>query len=100
MDHFGATDHVSRGAAYEGTASERMFRYAASDKGPLLRSLTRTSMTKAVGLRVPTNAPDGFAANNIYVLKMLSLVPALHAPEILYHRWNQRPGGRIAGNQP
>jgi hypothetical protein len=94
VQHFGATSHLARSLAYEGAVVERLFRFvAASEKSPLLRSMSRTAMMRAAGARIPSTRGRGLGAHFDYVWRFLSLGPALHAPETLYHRWNQRQGG-------
>jgi hypothetical protein len=55
--------------------------------------MTRTAMLRMAGARIPSTRANAQGAHFDYVWQFLSLGPALHAPETLYHRWNQREGG-------
>jgi hypothetical protein len=97
MGHFGAPAAVSIGRDYEGGPVARLCTFLlAPDRGSPLRSLTRTSALRG-GLRMPTDAPDGFWANEPYLMRLIGAGPALRVPEILYTRWNRREGGLTAG---
>lgn len=97
MGHFGATDHVSVGLAYEGAAVQRLGAFlVAPERGSPLRSLTRTTVL-ARGARMPEDACAGLWANEPYLMRLLAAGPALHLPETLYYRWDQRSGGLTDG---
>lgn len=97
MDHFGAARPVSVGLAYEGTAAHRLATFLlAPDRGSPLRALTRSELLGR-GLRMPTGAVDGLWANEPYLMRLVAAGPALHVPETLYFRWNQREGGLTDG---
>lgn len=96
MAHFGGSEHVSVGRAYEGSAAQRLMTFLlAHERGSPLRSLTRSSALDK--LRLPTDATDGLWANEPYLMKLLAAGPALHLPERLYLRWDQRTGGLTDG---
>lgn len=96
MAHFGGGDHVSVGRAYEGSAVERLMTFLlAPDRGSPLRSLTRSSVLDR--LRMPTSAVGGLWANEPYLMRLLAAGPALHLPEQLYRRWDQRKGSLTDG---
>ena len=97
MDHFGAVRPVSAGLAYEGSAARRLGAFlVAPGRGSPLRSLTRSALLSD-GLRLPTGEIDGLWANEPYLMQLVAAGPALHVPEILYYRWNQREGGLTDG---
>lgn len=97
MDHFGASRPVSTGRDYEGSAAQRLAAFlVAPERGSPLRSLTRSSHL-AGGLRMPGHGPHGLWANEPYLMQLVAAGPALHLPEILYYRWNQREGGLTDG---
>ena len=97
MGHFGASDHVSRGVAYPDAAAHRLAWFlVAPERGSPLRSLTRARVLDA-GLRLPTDAVDGLWANEPYLFGLLAAGPAGHVQEILYRRWDKRPGGLTEG---
>ena len=97
MDHFGAPRPVSVGFAYEGTAARRLGAFlVAPERGSPLRSLTRSALL-ADGLRLPTGEIDGLWANEPYLMQLVAAGAAVHVPEILYYRWNQREGGLTDG---
>jgi hypothetical protein len=92
MGHFGASRHVSIGRGYTGSTAQRLVEFlVAPSRGSPLRSLTRTGMMGA-SFGLPTDA-GGFWANEPYLLNLLAAGPALHVPEVLYQRWDQRQGG-------
>lgn len=96
MAHFGGSAHVSVGRTYEGSATQRLMTFLlAPERGSPLRSLTRSSVLDR--LRMPTNAVSGLWANEPYLMKLLAAGPALHLPEQLYRRWDQRKGGLTDG---
>jgi hypothetical protein len=97
MGHFGASEHVSIGRDYEGGPVERLCTFLlAPTRGSPLRSLTRT-IAGGSGLRLPTDAPGGFWANEPYLMRLLAAGPALRVPEALYKRWDKREGGLTDG---
>ncbi len=98
MVHFGATRHRTPGLALDGTATERLFRFLETPSQPVfLRSMTRTEAARRVGLRFEHICGAGVGAHHVYDFHLLASGPALHAPEVLYHRWNNRPGGLTDG---
>ena len=97
MDHFGAARAVSVGFAYEGSVARRLGAFLVTpERGSPLRSLTRSALL-ADGLRLPTGEIDGLWANEPYLMRLVAAGPAVHVPEILYYRWNQREGGLTDG---
>lgn len=98
MVHFGATSHRTPGLALHGTATERLFGFLETPSQPVfLRSMTRTEAARGAGLRFEHICGAGIGAHHVYDLKLLAAGPALHSPEVLYHRWNNRPGGLTDG---
>lgn len=96
MARFGGSAHVSAGLTYEGSATQRLMTFLlAPERGSPLRSLTRSSVLDR--LRMPTNAVSGLWANEPYLMKLLAAGPALHFPEQLYWRWDQRKGSLTDG---
>lgn len=92
MGHFGASQHVSIGRRYSGSTAERLVEFlVVPSRGSPLRSLTRTAMM-GPDFGLPTDG-GGFWANEPYLLSLLAAGPALHVPEVLYQRWDQREGG-------
>ncbi|CAG1015998.1 MAG: glycosyltransferase family 2 protein [Rhizobiaceae bacterium] len=96
MGHFGASEHVSQSREYRGSASARLLTFLlAPDRGSPLRSLTRSQYLDV--LRLPTDAPGGFWANEPYLMRLLAAAPALNLHESLYLRWDKRTGGLTDG---
>ena len=92
MGHFGASQHVSIGRRYSGSTAERLVEFLVVPvRGSPLRSLTRTAMM-GPDFGLPTDG-GGFWANEPYLMSLLVAGPALHVPEVLYQRWDQRDGG-------
>lgn len=99
MGHFGASEHVSHGVDYPGSAVHRVAWFlVAPNRGSPMRSLTRSSVLDA-GLRMPTDAVDGLWASEPYLMGLLAAGPALRVPETLYLRWDKRSGGLTDGWQ-
>lgn len=97
MGHFGVSDHVSLGRAYEGRVARRLAELlVVPERGSPLRSMTRTALGGAT-LRMPTGAVAGFWANEPYLMNLIAAGPAVHVPETLYLRWDQRHGGLTDG---
>lgn len=97
MGHFGASEHVSIGCDYAGSAARRLATFlVAPERGSPLRSLTR-SETLNSGLSMPTGAVAGFWANEPYLMRLLATGPALRVPEVLYLRWDGRKDGLTDG---
>ena len=93
MGHFGGSDHVSFGRAYEGPVAKRLAELlVVPERGSPLRSMTRTALGGAT-LRMPAGAVAGLWANEPYLMNLLAAGPALHVAETLYLRWDQRHGG-------
>jgi len=93
MGHFGASDYISFGKTYDGSAAQRLITFFFTpNKGSPLRSMTRTDVLSS-GLRFPTAAEGGFWANQPFLMKLLAVGPALRVPEVLYKRWDKRKGG-------
>jgi hypothetical protein len=93
MGHFGASERVSKGRAYVGSAAQRLATFlVVPARGSPLRSLTRATAI-ARGLRMPTDAIGGFWANEPYLMRSLASGPALHVPQVLYLRWDERAEG-------
>lgn len=96
MGHFGASDHISRSRDYRGSAAARLLTFLlAPDRGSPLRGLTRSRHLDQ--LRMPTDAPGGFWANEPYLMRLLAAAPALSHHESLYLRWDRRAGGLTDG---
>ena len=96
MGHFGASEHISRSREYRGSAAARLLTFLlAPDRGSPLRSLTRSRHLDV--LRLPTDAPGGFWANEPYLMRLLAGAPALSLHESLYLRWDKRAGGLTDG---
>ena len=92
MGHFGASQHVSIGHRYSGSTAQRLVEFlVVPSRGSPLRSLTRTAMM-GPDFGLPTDG-GGFWANEPYLMSLLVAGPALHVPEVLYQRWDQRDGG-------
>ena len=97
MGHFGASEHVSLGRNYDGPVAKRFAEFlVVPARGSPLRSMTRTALGGS-DLRMPTEAVGGLWANEPYLLNLLAAGPALHVPETLYLRWDQRHGGLTDG---
>jgi len=97
MGHFGASDRVSIGCTYAGSAARRLATFlVAPERGSPLRSLTRSDILGG-GLRMPTAAVGGFWANEPYLMRLLAGGPALRVPEVLYLRWDQRKDSLTEG---
>ena len=97
MGHFGASNHVSIGCTYAGSAARRLATFlVAPERGSPLRSLTRGKIL-CEKLRMPTTAVGGFWANEPYLMRLLAAGPALHVPKVLYLRWDQRKNGLTEG---
>jgi glycosyltransferase involved in cell wall biosynthesis len=93
MGHFGGSNWVNPGRAYEGTAVERLVTFlVAPDRGSLLRSVFRRTVLDD-GLRMPTGSNAGVWANEAFLMKLVAAGPALRVSETLYRRWDQREGG-------
>jgi hypothetical protein len=96
VGHFGESEDISVGRGYEGSAAERLASFlVAPPRGAPLRSMTRRSA--AEDLRMPTDGAAGFWANHPYLMALVVAGPALHVPEVLYKRWDQRKGGLTDG---
>lgn len=94
MKHFGATEHVAAGAAYEGGSFERQFQFLeGKHQPPLLRAMTRTNARRRMDIFVPSSRAGANGAHHVYVLGLLAAGASLHAPEVLYQRHNMRSGG-------
>lgn len=97
MGHFGASDHVSIGCNYAGSAARRLATFlVAPERGSPLRGLTRSEILSEK-LRLPTNAAGGFWANEPYLMRLLAAGPAVRVPKVLYLRWDQRKEGLNEG---
>ena len=97
MGHFGRNIHVSEGCNYEGSTAECLATFlVAPNRGSPLRSLIRRSAVNT-RLRLPTDAPAGFWANEPFLMRLIAAGPALRVPEVLYHRWDKRTGGLTDG---
>ena len=97
MGHFGASEHVSVGRNYDGPVAKRLAELlVVPERGSPLRSMTRTQ-GHGTRLRMPTGAVAGLWANEPYLMSLIAAGPALHVPETLYLRWDQRRGGLTDG---
>jgi glycosyl transferase family 2 len=97
MGHFGASDRVSIGCVYAGSAARRLATFlVAPERGSPLRSLTRGKVLSD-GLHMPSGAVAGFWANEPYLMRLLAAGPALRVPEVLYLRWDERKDGLTDG---
>ena len=97
MGHFGASVRISEGYNYEGSTAECLATFlVAPNRGSPLRSLIRRSAVDT-RLRLPTDAPAGFWANEPFLMRLIAAGPALRVPEVLYHRWDKRAGGLTDG---
>lgn len=95
MGHFGASETVVEGRAYDGSAAERLLDFLTSRRKPsLLRSMLRREL--AGGVRLPT-AGGGVWANQPFLLRLVAAGPAVHVPGVLYRRWEGREGGLTDG---
>lgn len=91
MGHFGASDNVVLGRGFEGSAAVRLLDFLTARRKPaLLRSMLRVEL--AGRLRLPTTA-GGMWANQPFLMALVAAGPVLHAPDVLYRRWEQRAGG-------
>jgi hypothetical protein len=96
MGHFGATDHLSTGPAYLGSAGERLLTLLlAPQRGSPLRAMLRSEC--AGQLRFLDMGTGGFWANEPFLMEMLLAGPLEHVPEVLYLRWGGRDGGLTDG---
>jgi glycosyltransferase involved in cell wall biosynthesis len=95
MGHFGGSEAVSVGRDYLGPTAQRLATFLVAQRGSPLRSLTRSHYRNL--LRMPTDAAGGFWANIPYLMRLFAAGEAVHLPEILYHRWDKRPGGLTDG---
>jgi hypothetical protein len=97
MGHFGASEHISEGRNYMGSAAQRLATFlVAHNRGSPLRSLTRSNLLDD-GLRLPTDAVEGFWANEPYLMRLLAAGVAVRVPGVLYKRWDQRKEGLTEG---
>jgi len=97
MATFGGSEKILPGRQYDGSAVERLVAFlTAPNRGSPLRSLIRRSVL-AGGLRMPTGSRAGVWANEPFLLRLIAAGPALHVPETLYRRWDQRSGGLTDG---
>jgi glycosyltransferase involved in cell wall biosynthesis len=97
MGHFGGSEKVNPARDYEGTAAERLITFlVAPDRGSLLRSMMRRTVLDG-GLRMPTASSAGVWANEPFIMKLIAAGPARGLHEVLYRRWDQRPGGLTDG---
>ena len=97
VGHFGERNDVLAGPDYEGSRAERLSLFFLSmQRGAPLRCLTRQSVV-GTALRFPTDAPDGFLANEPYLAELIAAGPVLRVPEVLYRRWVLREGGLTHG---
>jgi len=97
MGHFGASESVSIGCSYAGSAARRLATFlVAPERGSPLRSLTRSEILNDK-LRMPTTAVGGFWANEPYLMRLLAAGPAVRVPKVLYLRWDQRKCGLTEG---
>lgn len=93
--HFGGSETSTRARAFEGTAVSRLLAFLlVPARGSPLRSLVRTSL--AGHIRLPDNPAGGLWANEPFLLQWIAAGPALAVPELLYWRWDHRPGGITA----
>ncbi len=91
VGHFGGSDKVVPGHGFEGPDAVRLIDFLTFRPKPsLLRSMLR--LERAGHLRLPTGA-GGVWANRPFQMEMIAAGPALHVPETLYERWDQRQGG-------
>jgi glycosyltransferase involved in cell wall biosynthesis len=97
MGHFGASNQVSIGCTYNGSAARRLATFlVAPERGSPLRSLTRSEILSEK-LRMPTTAAGGFWANEPYLMRLLAAGPAVRVPKVLYLRWDQRKDSLTEG---
>ncbi|MCC7009743.1 MAG: glycosyltransferase [Acidobacteria bacterium] len=95
VQHFGASDQLSRGREYAGPAPRRLLSFMlAPHRGSPLRSLIRRD--RAGHLRLPDHGAQGYLANEPFLLDLIAAGPALHVPAPLYFRHHFRPGGLTA----
>ncbi|MAT95460.1 MAG: hypothetical protein CME59_23070 [Halioglobus sp.] len=93
---FGATQRISSGPAYTGDLLQRLLTLMLSlERGSPLRAMLRSD--RAGHLRLPTDAAAGFWANEPFLMDMVAAGPLQHVTEVLYMRWNNRPGGLTDG---
>ncbi|NND67014.1 MAG: glycosyltransferase family 2 protein [Halioglobus sp.] len=93
---FGATQRVSTGPAYTGSLMQRLLTLMLSlERGSPLRALLRSA--HASHLRLPDRPGAGFWANEPFLMDMVAAGPLEQVPEVLYMRWNNRPGGLTDG---
>ena len=91
LKEFGNLQAIKPGNAYEGSDTRRLIDFLVGPvKGTTLRSLTRSELLSR-GLRFPNIAGNGFWRCHPFHMQLLAAGPALHVPEVLYHRW-QRDG--------
>ncbi len=96
MGTFGGAEGRKTARAYEGSAAERLCLFlVARNRGSPLRSMTRRDAVG--GLRLATDAPAGFWANEAYLMGLIAAGPALSIPDILYWRWDKRQGSLTDG---
>ena len=91
VGHFGGSEKLVEGHAFEGTSAIRLIDFITFRPKPsLLRAILRRE--HAGELRLPTEA-GGIWSNRPFQMEMVAAGPALHVPETLYSRWDQRAGG-------
>jgi len=91
VGHFGGSDKVVGGHPFEGSPAVRLIDFTTYRPKPsLLRAMLR--MDRAGHLRLRTGAA-GIWANRPFQMEMIAAGPALHVPQTLYSRWDQREGG-------
>ena len=96
MEHFGADRPASPGRPMSGTTTHRLLDFMlAPQRSSPLRSLIRRD--RGGQLRLPDTGRHGLWANEVFLLELFAAGPAVHVPETLYARWNQRPGGLTDG---
>ena len=83
-------ESVRPGCPYEGSAAERLLTHLVNpERGALLRSMVRRD-SPAGRLRMSLQAAD-------YEMQLVAAGPAVHVPESLYRRIDQRTGGLTDG---
>jgi|GEM_PF-2843234 len=96
MGHFGASEAVSFGRPYDGDAVRRLLTFMlAPYRGSPLRSMMRADAVR--GLRLPQVDTAAIWANEPFLMRLIAAGRALHVPQTLYHRWDQRSGGLTDG---
>lgn len=96
MGHFGAPREISPGRPMRQPAVHRLLDFMLHPvRSSPLRSLIRAD--QGGELRLPEGALHGLWANEPFLLSLFACGPAVHIPETLYYRWNQREGGLTDG---